>query len=145
LQSIDKLDQPSLVARRQQHAFCSVSTSLSYVPSNAGDKAGLVVFQNEAAYYFAGLVKSDSGLVIQLEQGTKSGPVEIMKSAIDLPESNTLFLKIEARGKYYDFFYSTTPDEWTMLKENVDATLLSTVKAGGFVGACFGMYAFSAK
>lgn len=144
-QSIDKLTQPSFVARRQQHAFCSVSTSLNYVPSNVGDKAGLIVFQNEAAYYFVGLVKSDSGLVVRLEQGTKSGAVEITKSVIKLPENNTLFLKIEARGKYYDFFYSTTSDEWTMLKENVDATLLSTLKAEGFVGACFGMYAYSVK
>jgi xylan 1,4-beta-xylosidase len=144
-QPIDKLSQPSFVARRQQHVYCSVSTSLSYAPANIGDKAGLVVFQNEVSYYFIGVAKSDSGMVVQLEQGSSSGPVIITKSNITLSESNTIFLKIEARGKYYDFFYSTAPNEWTMLKENIDATLLSTLKAGGFVGACFGMYACSVR
>ncbi len=53
-QPIDKLVQSSFIARRQQHAYCTVSVSLQYDPQNAGDKAGLVAFQNESSYYFVG-------------------------------------------------------------------------------------------
>jgi len=147
-QPIHKISQPSFIARRQQHAYCSASTLLNYSPKNIGDKAGLVVFQHELNYYFIGIVKDESGITVQLEQGNQkeiqSDPIIITKKNIFLPDNN-IYLKIESRGKYYDFFYSTGPNQWILLKDNVDATILSTAKAGGFVGACFGMYACSSN
>jgi xylan 1,4-beta-xylosidase len=35
------------------------------------------------------------------------------------------------------------PDDWILLKDNVDATFLSTKVAGGFVGCMYALYATS--
>ena len=51
------------------------------------------------------------------------------------------YLKIQARGPMYDFYYGREPGKWTLLAKDVDGTILSTKKAGGFVGTLFGMYA----
>ena len=51
--------------------------------------------------------------------------------------------KIEAKGNTYSFYYATEKNKWKLLKENVDATFLSTATAGGFVGCFYSMYATS--
>ncbi len=142
--SINDLGQPSFIGRRQQHHYCSTSTAVQFNPTKPQDKAGLAVFQNEKNYYFMGIESKDEGNYIILEKGSKNGPVEIVSTQADLSEGQSLYLKIEARGKYYDFYYSLEPDTWKLLEKDVDGTWLSTHVAGGFVGAYFGMYAYSA-
>jgi alpha-N-arabinofuranosidase len=56
-------------------------------------------------------------------------------------ESAHIKLRITGEGRPYSFAYSVTPDEWEMLAEDVDGSILSTQVAGGFVGAYVGMYA----
>ena len=43
----------------------------------------------------------------------------------------------------YNFYFSDQPDEWRAIAENVDGRILSTLVAGGFVGAYIAMYASS--
>ncbi|CAM3905710.1 hypothetical protein COLU111180_13605 [Cohnella lubricantis] len=50
---------------------------------------------------------------------------------------------IEAHEQEYSFYYGTRADEYRSLAEKVDGRILSTDVAGGFVGACLGMYASS--
>jgi alpha-N-arabinofuranosidase len=50
-------------------------------------------------------------------------------------------LRIAARGARYDFSWSADGRRWTSLARDVDGTILSTKRAGGFVGAMFGLYA----
>ena len=56
-------------------------------------------------------------------------------------------LRIDARGRSYDFYYGTKPGEWIALAKDADGTILSTKVAGGFssgfVGTTIGMYATS--
>jgi alpha-N-arabinofuranosidase len=141
--SIDGMGQPSFIGRRQQHHYCSASTVLEFIPGQAGDKVGITVFQNEQHYYFLGLTLTPEGKYVVLERGSTNGAMEIASAAIELTDRQPLYLKIEARGKYYDFFYSTEQGTWQLLEKDVDATLLSTHIAGGFVGAYFGLYAYS--
>ncbi len=54
-----------------------------------------------------------------------------------------VYLKIEARGNAYAFFYSSIYNQWNLLWDNVDAAFLSTRIAGGFVGSLYAMYATS--
>jgi alpha-N-arabinofuranosidase len=57
--------------------------------------------------------------------------------------SEKVLLRIDAEGKNYSFRYALKPNKWVPLKENLDATFLSTHVAGGFIGCVFGMYATS--
>ncbi|MBN2524231.1 MAG: glycoside hydrolase family 43 protein [Bacteroidales bacterium] len=144
-EAIDDISQPSFVGRRQQHNYCSVIASLQYNPQNEGDKAGMVAFQNEKHYYFLGLKHIADSLCVVLETGSSEGPKEITLSKSNINENTAVYLKIDARGKYYDFYYATEPDKWILVMEDADATILSTHKAGGFVGAYFGLYACAAE
>ena len=67
-----------------------------------------------------------------------SAPVELVPGA-------PLYIKIDARGGLYDFYYGTKAGEWTPLSRDADGTILSTKTAGGFVGTMFGMYAYKAE
>ena len=141
--AINDIGQPSFIGRRQQHHYCSAITSMQFNPKMNGDMAGLAVFQNEEHYYLLVLTKKADGKFIVLERGSSEGPLEIASSAINLSENQTLQFKIEARGKFYDFYYAVQPEQWTLLEKDIDATWLSTNVAEGFVGAYFGMYAYS--
>ena len=116
---------------------------MRFVPVKEGEKAGLVIFQNEHNYYFLGLARKNGQDFIVLEKGSSDGPEEITDTPAETNGGKDLELKIESRGKYYDFYYTVQPGTWTPLATDIDARYLSTNKAGGFVGAIFGLYAYS--
>jgi alpha-N-arabinofuranosidase len=139
---------PSFIGRRQQHARGSASISMNFLPQSENEKAGLLAFQNEEHFYF--LCKSLEGNepVVQLFKScieTASDTIELLASQKISKEQSEkeLYLKIEARGKTYAFFYSFKHAKWNLLKEGIDATWLSTRVAGGFVGSMYAMYATS--
>ncbi len=141
--SIGSLDQPSFVGRRQQHTTATATTAMRYVPGESGEKAGLAAFQNREYYYLLSVTRDESQPVVQLEKAAGGDASVIASSPVDISEDDLIRLRIEADGGDYDFSYSAPSGEWSMLKENADGTILSTQEAGGFVGAYFGMYAFS--
>jgi alpha-N-arabinofuranosidase len=143
-ESIDRKSQPSFIGRRQQHHFCEAVTAMDFNPVYTGDKAGMTVFQNEKNYYLLALTKKEDGTYITLEKGTQEGPVEIAKQRVK--NSNEPFkMKIVARGEFYDFHFSASGTDWVELASDIDARLLSTQDAGGFVGSYFGLYAYAGK
>lgn len=135
--------QPSFIGRRQQHHHCEASTSVDYSSLSTGDKAGLTVFQNENHYYLLAVVPGEEQNTLILEKSSSEGPVEMAKAEIP-KDKGQVFLKIDARGDIYNFSYALDEEEWVALAAGVDAKPLSTEEAGGFVGAYFGMYAYSA-
>jgi alpha-N-arabinofuranosidase len=87
--------------------------------------------------------QSEGKPMIVIEKGSPEGSTEIIRQETELKNLDTLELKIEARGKFYDFYYRTPNTDWELLLNDVDGTYLSTEVAGGFVGAILGMYAYS--
>jgi len=142
-EAIDHLGQPSFIGRRQQHHYGSAITSLEFDPSKTGDKAGLTVFQNRTHYYFIGVTLDEEGKMLIVEKGSPEGPVRLASYPLKMKGDKPVLLKISARGKYYDFAWAAETDQWNSALEDADARYLSTDVAGGFVGAFFGMYAYS--
>jgi len=132
---------PSFIGYRQKHLFGNVSTELSFTATLENEKAGLIAFQNDKHYYFFCKSIRNNKPIVQLLKSTENGTEEIAFKSI--LETDNLSFKIEAKGKYYNFSYALNDTDWTLLKENVDATFLSTKKAGGFVGTIYGMYTTS--
>ena len=144
---IGRRAQPSFVGRRQQHLDASAATAMQFTPRKAGDKAGLVAFQNDDYYYFLGVARRGEETVVQVEMhaGPDTAPdrVVIASAPLSVSSGTTVYLKIEAHGDKYDFSYGVKPDNWTSLVHGADGTILSTKRAKGFVGATFGMYAYA--
>ncbi|WP_343328641.1 glycoside hydrolase family 43 protein [Polaribacter staleyi] len=132
---------PSFIGYRQKHLFGEVTTKLSFKAVDENEKAGLIAFQNETHYYYLCKTVKDNKPVVQLLKSTENGTEEIAFKSIK--ESDNISFKIEAKGKYYNFFYSINNTDWETIYENADATFLSTKKAGGFVGTIYGMYTTS--
>lgn len=140
---------PSFLGRRQQHANSSASIGMEFTPRGENEKAGLLLFQNETHYYY--LCKSVEGgqSVIQLYKSvgedSSANRMELLGSQkLDGIESQKeVYLKIEAHGNTYSFQYASNPSGWSILKDSVDATFLSTKVAGGFVGCMYALYTTS--
>lgn len=140
--------QPSLVVRRQQHMYAAASTAMRFLPAKDGDKAGIVAMQNDAYYYFLAVARVIGATVVQLEKhaGPSTGATGtvVASAPLSVGDGQPVFLKIQARGPSYDFYYAVRPGEWKLLQGDADGRILSTRLAGGFVGTMFGLYAYSA-
>lgn len=145
---------PSFLARRQQHLRATATTLMRFEPSVEGEEAGLAVFQNDDFWYFLAIARENGRRVLKLER--RAGPRDpaggITLASVPVPDSaNVLsqapgppvWLRIEARDAIYSFSYAFEQDRWRTLLSDADATILSTRTAGGFVGAVFGLHAFS--
>ncbi|UCE08173.1 MAG: glycoside hydrolase family 43 protein, partial [bacterium] len=91
---------PSFLGHRQQHAQCSASISLNFVPEFENEKVGLLVFQNETHFYFLCKSLEEDELVVQLYKSTdnenEANQMElIISQKIDADQiSKDLYLKI---------------------------------------------------
>ncbi len=137
--------QPSFVGRRQQHATASASTALVFAPTRPGDFAGLAAFQNETHYYALGLGLERGRTVVRLERragGAPDAPAAVVASArVRVRPGSPIYLRIDAWGREYGFWYAEEPDRWKQLVASADGTILSTKVAGGFVGTYYGVFA----
>lgn len=127
------------VARRQQHQNFDATTEMEAgLPAN---EAGLAAFQNESHWYFFGVRSATGGNVeVFLRRAAGSAPVEVTSAQAVVPKNHRLRLRIRGAGPNYSFYYDVGAG-WQPLRENDDGTILSTEKAGGFVGTVIGPYA----
>ncbi|MDR3526496.1 MAG: glycoside hydrolase family 43 protein [Rhizomicrobium sp.] len=133
----------SFLALRQQHADASLSTTLSFAPKIDGERAGLVAFQNSNFFYFLGEVRESGKLsVCVTKRASKEEPVNGTPLACAPTPEGPLTLKIAVKGGKTDFLYGSGGALTALLKD-ADATILSTQKAGGFVGTVIGPYAYT--
>lgn len=144
-ESIHSKTNYSFIGRRQQHLNFEAATQLNCTLSDTLQTAGIVAFQNENQYLFIGKrLNSNQKIEVFLEKNSTTfnneRPTIIAQK--ELPKNaNTLLLKIVGKGRYYSFYYKTAKKEdWILLEQNVDAALLSTKEAQGFVGTYLAMY-----
>lgn len=140
---LGELGNPSLLARRQQHQNAVATTRLNFEPQVEDAEAGMVALQNDEHWYFLAIGRENGRRVIRLRRrsgGEDPADGTILASAF-LPEARPIDLRIEAHGALYDFSWSLDGRVWHSLLSGADGTVLSTKKAGGFVGAVLGLYA----
>ena len=126
------------LARRQQHLNFDASTEIAlFLP---GTEVGLAAFQNESHWYFLGVRDHADGVEVFLRRAAGAATETVAASAIPRPKRDRLRLRISANGPDYSFYFDAGQG-WNALRENDDGTILSTEKAGGFVGTVIGPYA----
>jgi alpha-N-arabinofuranosidase len=130
---------PSLLARRQKHLNATATTQVRFRPTSDAAEAGLVALQNDQYWYFIA-VGSDHGKAV-VRVSRRAGGEASTLAEVPLPPSAAVQLRISAHGPSYDFAWTTDGRRWRTLVKDADGTILSTKKAGGFVGAVFGLYA----
>ncbi|WP_420710499.1 glycoside hydrolase family 43 protein [Asticcacaulis sp. SL142] len=145
----DKKGAPSFLGRRQQHHIATVTTAVTYMPEKDGDRAGLLATQSDDAYLFFGLTQMAGQTVIALNiRQNANDPVagkRLIMAQIPHKAKSPVYLKITANGGTFDLAYALKKGEWVTIRKGLDATFLSTRKAGGFVGTLIGPYNEAAK
>jgi alpha-N-arabinofuranosidase len=130
--------QPAFLARRQQHGDFAASTSMQ-LPQAAGVAAGLAAFQSSDYHYFLAVRRDGDAYRIALE-AVRGGARTFLAEERFEAGSAWITLGMEQHGARLGFYYSAEPGKRTWLARDVDASLLSTQVAGGFVGATIGMH-----
>jgi alpha-N-arabinofuranosidase len=141
--SIEEKGSPSAIFRRQQHTHFEVETRLDFSPESATDFAGFTLFQHEKFNFIFGKTSID-GVTTLIVDRNENGKTRLAAISIEDKKHHPVTLKVVGKGRYYDFFYRFDNEKWQTLAIDADATNLSTRHAGGFIGACIGVYATSA-
>lgn len=132
---------PAFIGRRQQHAIATISTILRYTPTVDGDRAGLAAVQNDNSLLFFGLTRIDGEERIALYTRDRSATDKLVASA-PFSGSGPILLTISDHGGSMRFNYTAAGQKQTLI-DNLDPTLLSTERAGGFVGTVIGPYHYT--
>ncbi|RYY29412.1 MAG: glycoside hydrolase family 43 protein [Sphingomonadales bacterium] len=141
---------PSFLSRRQAHTKSSATTLMRFKPQKNGDRAGLVVLQNDDYWFFVGVKRVGGKTVITVDQ--RDGPKDAKQgktlfTALDDRAEGPLYFRIEVDKNRYSFSYGTPntarsrkPPIWKELGL-IQSDSLTTKIAGGFVGSVFGLFA----
>lgn len=138
--AITGLEAPSFVGRRQQHINFAAFTAMEFEPQTEAEEAGLVLYQNNKFNFRFTYTQSYGKNIVRLVK-CSGGQEEVL--AEKEASAGRLYLKVEAEGQDYSFYFGETADEYIVLAEKVDGRILSTDVAGGFIGAYIGLYASS--
>lgn len=139
-----ELGNPSFVARRQQHQYCTAETSVSFEAVSGNEKAGLIIFQDEKHFYYLCRSTDNGKAVVQLyKSNPDSTTMDVVRQMELKGGSKDVAFRINANASEYSFQYSVNGKDWTAIGEKLDGKFLSTQVAGGFIGCVFGMYATS--
>ena len=136
-------DNPSLVARRQQHLNFVATTKVAFAPQSNAAEAGLVAMQNPEWWYGVLIGRDKGRRVIRLRRhaGSPDPIAGTILASAPLPRNGPIELRVAGHGAAYDFSWSADGWHWHVLASDADGTVLSTKRAGGFVGAVVGVYA----
>jgi alpha-N-arabinofuranosidase len=138
---------PSFLARRQQHLNASASTIVRFTPGKEGDSAGLAALQNDEYFFYLAVAQRSGRPIVELRR--RAGPgdpaegVVIASAPLGAAFGAPVRLRVDADKAEYSFAYATGRGQWRNLGGREDGRILSTKTAGGFVGAVFGLHAYS--
>lgn len=132
---------PAFVGRRQQHAVATMSTTMRFTPEKDGDTAGLAAIQSDRSHIVFGVTQVGGKKMIALTS-RDNADTDMLVASAPLTATGPVTLTIRADGGKMAFDYEVDGRRAT-LKSDLDATLLSTRKAGGFVGTVVGPYRYT--
>jgi len=132
---------PAYLARRQQHPIATVSTTVRFHPERDGARAGLAAVQSDQSYLVFGVTRIEGKPAVALFTRDKTAEDRLVASA-PLPGDGPVTLTIRTDRGTMTFDYQAAGTRRT-LKADLDATLLTTQRAGGFVGVTVGPYVYT--
>ena len=138
--NLDELKNPSWLSRRQQHS--TYDAAIRFTAPHAGVSAGVAAFIREDYYYYCGIRKTDNGYEAFLEKAENSEAKTVASNEIKgLKPGQSVTLSIVGEKAGISFYIETPDGHSVTIAEGEDATVLTTTRAWGFIGAMMGPYA----
>lgn len=134
---------PSFWGRRQQHHHAVLETELHFTPDAAGQRAGLAAVQSDEYWFRFTIERAGNQTVarVAMRDGTEAPADGRLLASQPVPDAGPYRLRITARGGAYDFHIAAPGRDWVPVLTGADGTILSTKRAGGFIGAMIGPFA----
>ncbi|MGI6366976.1 MAG: glycoside hydrolase family 43 protein [Anaerolineae bacterium] len=147
--TLNALDSPAWLGRRQQHQEMSASVTLEFVPEREGDEAGLSVLMNNRHHYEV-FVTLRAGVRVAQARRT-IGSMVVTSELVALPDGPvTLCIEAESpasmgpggHGEGEPVYRLGVQTEGGLrVLDTPEMRYIATEVAGGFTGAYLGMYA----
>lgn len=141
---IDKVS-PCFVGIRQTGMSYILETLMEFIPVNKLEEAGIVLLQNNHFHFrFISTIKNGLKViqVIKCLKGEEELLAQVMIEDVNRNETG-IRLHVTANQQKLQFAYSYDGQSYHIVKSEVDARILSTDVAGGFVGTTMGLYCSS--
>jgi alpha-N-arabinofuranosidase len=135
--SLDAVDSPAWVGRRQRHFDCQVTTLLDFDPQRDGEEAGLTAFMNELHHYEIAVTRLEGERYIIVRRRIGSLSAVVARERID---AGPVTLEIKADRGTYTFSYTLEGQTPHTLAKG-ETRYLSAEVARTFTGVYFAMYA----
>ncbi|MDR2701957.1 MAG: glycoside hydrolase family 43 protein [Spirochaetaceae bacterium] len=134
---------PAFAGRRLRHKNWAFSAAVEFVPKADGESAGIILLQNEDWQYRFEMYLAPSGspsLRLVRAAGKEDEIIADGKCGAELA-GKPLVLAASCDEMEISFFYGKDVYSLKRFTGNVDARILSTEHAGGFVGTLAGVFA----
>ena len=133
-----------MVVRRQTAFSFEAATVVHPNFVNDNDACGIVCFQNESFHFRLQMIKRGKLYVLQLVK-VAEGKEEVLAEDVMTGATSTPFCVLRVVAEKQKLYFEFGPDERNMnlFVKDVDASILSQEKAGGFVGTVVGVFAAS--
>jgi alpha-N-arabinofuranosidase len=134
--TLNDIDSPTFLGRRQEHFKANVKTCIDFYPSSQNEEAGLTVFLANTHHYDFIIAKRNNKRCIILRKHIDDMVTETVPYFI---KDGAIILNIRSDSKKYYFSYIT--DDGMMLEiGSAYAKYLATELVGGWTGTYFGMF-----
>jgi len=134
-------EHPAFAGRRIRHKDWSFSVLIEFTPKKENEAAGLIILQSEDYQYRLEKYLSPNGNCM-LRLIKAAGKEDELIAFVECPkDAAPLVLAAVNKDMKLSFFYGKDKDSLKCLKDNMDARILSTEYAGGFVGSLAGIFA----
>ena len=128
----------SFVGRRLRHMDWRIRTAMEFASSGTEGCAGLALVQSNDFQYRLELVRRAGETAVRLVVAEGGDDRVIAERPFS---GGRIVLAAEARGQSLRFSWGPTPASLQVLADGMDARVLSTERAGGFVGTVAGLFA----
>ncbi len=139
--TLNDLESPTFVGRRQQHFEFDAITSLEFSPLNVNEEAGITLQMTNQHHYDFFIRKEGGKRVLTVKYKLELLEKEVAKVVL---ENGPIRLKIAGDKKLYYFSYAQNGKEFKELAK-LNTKFLATEVTGGYNGVIIGLYATGNK
>jgi alpha-N-arabinofuranosidase len=134
--TLDTLDSPAFLGRRQQHFDFNATTVLDFKPSKSNEEAGITALGSNQYHYEIAIRTEGNHRIVFVR--FKLGYITNLAAKEEIPDG-PVYLRISGKGLYYSFSYSLDNKNFKTIAK-VNNRFLSAEVIGGFTGVVLGMY-----
>lgn len=132
-------DSPTALFLRQTSINYTLVTKLEATLTNENSEAGILLMQSNHFHYRFCIYKSNVPMVVLISCIDGKEQLIIKRELPKLPS----YLQVKEKGLNLSFSYSFDGTEYETVADSIDASILSTERAAGFVGTCLGLYTYT--